>query len=134
MDFNHATLIGRVATTPEVNKTKGTSMARFRLAVNKHYKDKTTQERKSTVSYFNVLAFGPVTDFISKRLTKGTEVLVDGELRSHIWKGKDNKSREDISLVPNIIQLTASAPKGAKVPTPVAAEVADTIPSGEIPF
>lgn len=77
MSYNAVTLVGRLTRDPEMKETKtGLSVCTFSLAVDRFAK---TEERQT--DFFNVSAFGNTADFVSRYLSKGRLVLVNGRIQ-----------------------------------------------------
>ena len=81
--YNKILLIGNVVKDPESRSVKGTSVTKFRLAVDDQYK-------KDSVMYIDVEAWDKQSEFCEKWLKKGKGVIVDGRLCMDTWE-KDGK-------------------------------------------
>jgi single stranded DNA-binding protein len=85
-DFTRATLLGRVGNEPELrNFENGTKVVSFNLAVDRtspNWKSMTPEQRKKNTMWFRVYFFeNPfLTKIVDEKVTKGSLVLVDGEL------------------------------------------------------
>jgi single-strand DNA-binding protein len=81
--YNKIVLIGNVVKDPESRSVKGTSVTKFRLAVDDQYK-------KDSVMYIDVEAWDKQSEFCEKWLKKGKGVIVDGRLCMDTWE-KDGR-------------------------------------------
>jgi single-strand DNA-binding protein len=86
--YNKVLLIGNVVKDPEVKSVKDTTVAKFRLAVDDHYK-------KDSVIYIDVEAWDKQAEFSQKWLKKGKGVIIDGRLCMDSWE-KDGKKETKI--------------------------------------
>lgn len=91
--LNKVNLIGNVCADGELRFTQsGTPVLNFRVAVNTRYKSE--DEWKERAEFVNLVLWGKRGEALSKILTKGTPVFIDGELRSSSWEDKeDGKKR-----------------------------------------
>lgn len=86
--YNKILLIGNVVKDPESRSVKGTSVTKFRLAVDDQYK-------KDSVIYIDVEAWEKQAEFCEKWLKKGKGVIVDGRLCMDSWE-KDGKKESKL--------------------------------------
>lgn len=70
------------------------------IAVSKRAYDNDTKQWKDVNTIFwDVKIFGPMAENAAETLTKGTRVIVVGELRSRSWTDKDGNERKSIEIV-----------------------------------
>ena len=87
---NKVQLIGNLGNAPEVKTLDGgKKMARFSMATNETYRDRTGRKETET-TWHNVIAWGKVAEIAEKFLIKGKEVAIEGKL----VKGVDMKVAE----------------------------------------
>ena len=90
--YNHVTLIGNVCGEPEREVTQsGVSIAKFRIGVQRRFKDKTTGQRKA--DFVSVVAWRHTADFIAQYIHKGDLVVVDGEINTNSYEAQDGSKR-----------------------------------------
>ncbi len=90
---NKVQLIGNLGKAPEVRNTEGgQKMARFSMATNETYTDRTGRKEKQT-TWHNVVAWGKVAEIAEKFLTKGKEVAIEGKLVNRSYTDKDGVKR-----------------------------------------
>ena len=88
--MNKVILMGRMVADPETRYTQNnTAMTRFKIAVNRQYK----QEGQPTADFFQITAWGKTAEFVQKYFTKGQQVLIEGNLRNNSWTDKDGNKR-----------------------------------------
>ena len=96
--LNHIVVMGRLARDPELRHTQsGTPVARFRLAVDRDFKDKDTGERG--VDWIDCVAWRSTGEFVSKYFTKGRLAVVEGWLQIRDWTDKDGNKRSSAEIV-----------------------------------
>ena len=90
---NKVSLIGRLGAQPEVVKLdSGRTKARFSLATNESYKDKSGEWQENT-QWHTVNAWGKTADLVAQLLNKGQEVLVEGRLVNTSYETKEGERR-----------------------------------------
>lgn len=108
--LNRVTLIGNLGAEPKTITGKdGQSFVTATLATNETFKQ--NEEWKTRVEWHQLVMFGKLTK-VAEYLQKGTQVYVEGKLRSNQWTDGDGKTRQSLSIVVNNIQLLAQ-PKPA---------------------
>lgn len=104
--LNNVVVMGRLVADPDVRYTpKGTPHCTFRIALNRRFKDPTSNEWREETYYFTVSSWGPLADRLSDRLKKGSAVLVQGELRSRSWETQTGEKRSVVEIHARSIQL-----------------------------
>lgn len=96
--LNRIILMGRLARDPELRHTQtGTSVASFRLAVDRDFKDRTTGEKAT--DWIDVVAWRQTAEFVSRYFTKGRLAVVEGRLQMRDWTDKDGNKRTSAEVV-----------------------------------
>ena len=104
--LNKVMLQGRLTHEPELKYTpNGIAIVRFSLAVQRSYV-KQGEERKS--DFINCIAFRSQAEFISKYFSKGSLVVVVGELQSRSWEDSDGNKRSATDVVVNEVHFAES--------------------------
>lgn len=104
--LNSVTLIGRVAADGELRYTQSNQpVLNFRLATSDNYFDKNSKERKETCEWHSITLWGKRGEALSKILTKGSRICVQGKLQTRSWE-KDGEKRYKTEIVGlNVILL-----------------------------
>jgi single-strand DNA-binding protein len=98
---NNVKLIGRLGAQPEiVTFDSGRQLARFTLATNERYKDKSGQWKDLT-QWHNINAWGKTAERIQKALSKGQEIMLEGRLVNQAYESKTGEKRYS-----TIVELT----------------------------
>ena len=96
--LNKCFLQGRLVADPELRHTQsGTAVASLRLAVDRDFKDKDTNERKA--DFINVVAWRSTAEFVSRYFTKGRMAIVEGRLQTRDWTDKEGNKRVATEVV-----------------------------------
>jgi single-strand DNA-binding protein len=92
--MNQATLIGNPVRNPASKRLpSGHTVTTFSVATYYTWKDIKTKEKKESVEFHNVVAWGKLGEIASSYLKKGDKVYLEGRLQTRRWKGKDGKTR-----------------------------------------
>ncbi|HTW90087.1 MAG TPA: single-stranded DNA-binding protein [bacterium] len=98
-NLNVVILLGRVTMDPDLRYTpSGAAVLGFRIAVDRVWRDKATDEWKREASFFQVNLWGQSAERLSKTMRKGSAVLVEGQLRSRSWEGKDGEKKYAVEI------------------------------------
>ncbi len=136
-NLNIVVLLGRVTMDPDLRYTpSGAAVLGFRIAVDRVWRDKATDEWKREASFFQVNLWGQGAERLSKTMRKGSAVLVEGQLRSRSWEGKDGEKKYAVEIHSSRTQVL-DKPEFAPGPGPGPAEEEPDIPKDQlddIPF
>lgn len=100
MYLNKVTLIGNITKDIELKSLpSGMTVVSFSLATNRTAKD-SSGNKKESVEFHNVVAFGKTAETIHKFVSKGHQIYVEGRLQTRSWDGQDGKKlyRTEIML------------------------------------
>ena len=91
---NKAILLGNLGRDPEVKYTpSGTAMARFTVATNERYKDKSGQWQDRT-EWHNVVAWQRMAEIAGEYLKKGRPVYIEGRIQTRSWDDKETGQKK----------------------------------------
>jgi single-strand DNA-binding protein len=105
---NKVILIGRLGKDPEVTYTSGgTPKARFSLATDESYKDKTGTQQKRT-EWHNIVAWNKLAEICGEYLTKGKQVYIEGRITTRQWEDQTGTKRTTFEIVAQQMQMLGS--------------------------
>jgi single-strand DNA-binding protein len=106
---NKVSLIGRLGAQPEVvTFDSGRTLARFSLATNESYRDKSGEWKENT-QWHTITAWGKTAELVGKLLNKGQEVVVEGKLINNSYETKDGEKRYGTNIEINeFLMLSAN--------------------------
>ena len=85
MAVNSVSVAGRLVADPELRETKsGTNVSQFTVAVDKFRKE-------DGANFFDVVAWGKPAEIISQYVTKGSYIVVNGNLEQQTWEQEGQK-------------------------------------------
>lgn len=99
--LNKATIIGHLGADPEIKSFQdGGKIANLRIATSESWKDKQTGERKERTEWHSVVISGDgLVGVAEKYLRKGSQVYVEGGLRTRKWTDRDGNDRYSTEIV-----------------------------------
>jgi single-strand DNA-binding protein len=109
---NKVILVGNLGKDPEVRHLEGgNSVANFTLATNEYYKDK-QGARVERTEWHNISAWRSLAELAEKYLKKGSQVYVEGKLRTRQYQDKDQQTRYITEIIAEEISLLGGRPGG----------------------
>ena len=119
--INKVILVGNVGADPEVRALEsGVKVARVRLATSERYTDRQANETKELTEWHTVTLWRNLADVVDKYVHKGSQIYVEGSLRTREWTDKDNQKRYTTEIVATDMKLL-----GRRTDAPVAPQVAN---------
>ncbi len=123
--INKAIIVGRVGQDPRVTTfDNGSKVAQFSLATTERgYRTRDGREVPEKTEWHNIVCHGSLADVVSKYVSKGSSLYVEGKLRSRKYTDKSNIERivteiyvDDLQLLDGKKQEDASvaAPESAQ--------------------
>lgn len=104
--INKVILIGNVGADPEVRALEGgTKVARLRIATTERIYNRQTQETKEHTEWHNVTLWRNLADVADRFIRKGSQVYVEGSLRTRDWTDKDGNKRYTTEIVANDLKM-----------------------------
>lgn len=111
MSLNKVMLIGNVGRDPEVRyldannpNTQGRKVATFTLATSERYRDRNGELRENT-EWHNIVAWGQSADVAERFVKKGTQLYIEGRLRTRSWTDQTGAKRYTTEINVDSLQL-----------------------------
>lgn len=115
--INKVILIGNVGADPEVRTLDGgAKVARVRLATSERIYNRQTQEAKDHTEWHNITLWRNLADVADRFIRKGSQIYVEGRLRSREWTDQQGQKRYGIEIVADELKLLGRRPEGAGAP------------------
>jgi len=97
---NKVILIGTLGKDPELKFTpSGTAYAKFSMATNDRYKDKTSGEWKERTEWHNIVCWQRTAEIAGEYLKKGRHVYIEGRLTTRSWDDPNTKQKRYMTEV-----------------------------------
>ncbi len=111
MSLNKVMLIGNVGRDPEIRYLDGnnpnqgaTKVAQFTVATTERYRDRNGELRENT-EWHNIVAWRNSADVAEKFIRKGTQVYIEGKLRTRSWTDQTGNKRYTTEVAVDNLQL-----------------------------
>lgn len=104
--INKVILVGNLGKDPE-NRflANGTAVTNLTLATSEQWKDKQSGEQKERTEWHNVVFFGRLAEIAGEYLRKGSQVYIEGSLRTRKWQDRDGHDRYTTEIVASEMQM-----------------------------
>lgn len=113
--INKVILIGNLGAAPEVRHSPvGGQITSIRIATTEHWKDKASNEKREQTEWHRVVFFGKLAEIAGMYLTKGSQVFIEGRLRTRKWQSQDGQDKYTTEIVAEEMQMLGKR----DVPTP----------------
>lgn len=109
---NKVILVGNLGQDPEVRYLpNGGAVANITLATSESWRDKATGEQKEQTEWHRVVLFGKLAEVAGEYLRKGSQVYIEGQLRTRKWtdqSGVEKYTTEVLVNVGGVMQMLGS--------------------------
>jgi single-strand DNA-binding protein len=103
---NKVILIGNLGADPETRAMpSGTTVANLRIATSESWRDKQSGEQQERTEWHRVALFGRLAEVAGEYLRKGSQVYIEGSLRTRKWQDKQGNDRYSTEIVGNDLQM-----------------------------
>ncbi len=104
--INKVILVGNLGQDPETRAMpSGKSVTNVRLATTDSWRDKQSGEQKEQTEWHNVVFFDRLAEIAAEYLRKGSQVYVEGRLRTRKWQDKSGNDRYTTEIVAQEMQM-----------------------------
>ena len=112
MSVNKVILVGHLGKDPEVKyMPSGDAVAAVTLATTETWKDKQGQKQERT-EWHNLTFFGRSAEVAGQYLKKGSQIYVEGRIRTEKWTDKEGKDRYTTKIMVDQMQMLGSKSGG----------------------
>ena len=110
---NKVILIGNLGQDPEIRyMPSGDAVANLSIATTDKFKDK-SGEKQEVTEWHRVSFFGRLAEICGEYLKKGSQVYVEGSLRTRKWQDKEGQDRYTTEIRGDRMQMLGGQPKGS---------------------
>ena len=103
---NKVILIGNVGADPEVRTTEsGVKVARVRLATTERLFDRQANETREHTEWHTITLWRGLADIVDRYVRKGSQIYIEGRLRTRDWMDKDNNRRYTTEILADSMNL-----------------------------
>ena len=113
---NRVTILGNLGNDPEVKYTNsGSAIANLTVATSESWNDKATGEKKEITEWHRVVLFGKLAEVAGEYLRKGSQVYIEGQLRTRKWTdnaGVEKYTTEIVVGMNGVMQMLGGKQEG----------------------
>src|SRR5688572_32583470 len=111
---NKVILVGNLGKDPETRyMPSGSAVTNLRIATTEAWKDKQSGEQQERTEWHAVAMFGRLAEIAAEYLRKGSQVYIEGKLRTRKWQDKEGKDRYTTEIVADEMQMLGGKGGGA---------------------
>ncbi len=103
---NKVIIVGNLGADPETRYTPGgDAITNIRVATTDKWKDKASGEMKEATEWHRIAFFGRLAEIAGEYLKKGSQVYVEGSLRTRKWQDKEGQDRYSTEIRADTMQM-----------------------------
>lgn len=107
--INKVILVGNLGADPETRyMPSGKAVTNIRIATSEGWKDKQTGDLQERTEWHRVVLFDKLGEIAAEYLRKGSQVYIEGSLRTRKWQDKDGKDQYTTEIVAREMQMLGS--------------------------
>lgn len=100
---NKVILVGNLGKDPEVRyMPNGGAVTNITLATSESWRDKQSGENKEVTEWHRVVLFGKLAEVAGEYLRKGSQVYIEGQLKTRKWQDQSGQDRYTTEVVVNV--------------------------------
>ena len=112
---NRVILIGNLGKDPETRYApSGDAICNITLATTDTWRDKTSGEKREATEWHRVGFFGKLAEIAGQYLRKGSQVYIEGSLRTRKWTDKENIERYTTEIRADVMKMLGGKPEGER--------------------
>ncbi|MBP9712380.1 MAG: single-stranded DNA-binding protein [Sterolibacterium sp.] len=106
---NKVILVGNLGKDPDVRyMPSGEAVTNVTLATTETWKDKATGEKRDATEWHRVVFFRKLAEIAGQYLKKGSQVYIEGSLKTRKWQDKDGQERYTTEVVADEMKMLGS--------------------------
>jgi single-strand DNA-binding protein len=103
---NKVIIVGNLGRDPETRyNTEGGAITNVSIATTDNWKDKATGEKQERTEWHRVVFFSRLAEIAGEYLKKGSQVYIEGALRTRKWTDKEGQERFTTEIVADKMQM-----------------------------
>ena len=114
---NKVILVGNLGADPESRfAPSGDAICNISVATTETWKDKTTGDKKESTEWHKVGFYGKLAEIAGQYLRKGSQVYIEGSLRTRKWQDKNGQDRYTTEIRGDVMKMLGGKPEGQQQP------------------
>ena len=115
--INKVIIVGNLGGDPETRyMPSGSAVTNITVATNESWKDKQTGEQKDRTEWHKVAMFNRLAEIAAEYLRKGSQVYIEGKLRTRKWQDKNGQDRWTTEIIADEMQMLGGRGGGGAAP------------------
>jgi single-strand DNA-binding protein len=115
--INKVIIVGNLGGDPETRyMPSGSAVTNITVATNESWKDKQTGEQKDRTEWHKVAMFNRLAEVAAEYLRKGSQVYIEGKLRTRKWQDKNGQDRWTTEIIADEMQMLGGRGGGGAAP------------------
>lgn len=111
---NKVIIIGNLGVDPEIRyMPSGSAVANLRIATTESWKDQQSGQQQERTEWHRVALFGRLAEIAGEYLRKGSQVYIEGSLRTRKWQGQDGQDRYTTEIVGREMRMLGGRAEGS---------------------
>jgi single-strand DNA-binding protein len=103
---NKVIIVGNLGADPETRYTpSGDAVTNIRVATTDRWKDKASGDMKEATEWHRISFFGRLAEVAGQYLKKGSQVYIEGSLRTRKWQDKEGQDRYSTDIRADVMQM-----------------------------
>lgn len=103
---NKVILVGNLGKDPDIRyMPNGDPVATITVATTDTWKDKSSGEKKEATEWHRVVFFSKLAEIAGQYLKKGSQVYIEGRLRTRKWQAQDGGDRYSTEVIADVMQM-----------------------------
>ncbi|HEY4369994.1 MAG TPA: single-stranded DNA-binding protein [Steroidobacteraceae bacterium] len=104
--INKVILVGNLGADPETRyMPSGKAVTNIRIATSESWKDKQSGDMQERTEWHGIVLFDKLGEIAAEYLRKGSQVYIEGSLRTRKWQDKEGKDRYTTEIVARDMQM-----------------------------
>src|SRR5210317_2499906 len=115
--INKVIIVGNLGADPEPRyMPSGSAVTNLSVATSEQWKDKQTGEQKERTEWHKVAMFNRLAEIAAEYLRKGSQVYIEGKLRTRKWQDQNGQDRWTTEIIANDMQMLGGRAEGGAYP------------------
>ena len=122
--------VGNLGKDPETRYApNGEAICNITIACSESWKDKQTGEKKEMTEWVRISFFGKLAEIAGQYLRKGSQVYIEGSLRTRKWTDKDGVERYTTEIRADVMKMLGGKGDGQQSDAPRQSAPAPSTPA-----
>jgi len=107
--INKVILVGNLGADPDTRyMPSGKAVTNICVATSESWKDKQTGDQQERTEWHSIVMYDKLGEIAAEYLRKGSQVYIEGKLRTRKWQDKEGKDRYTTEIIADQMQMLGS--------------------------